>query len=218
MHVLIYTENVDSGVFWQKKLESQSIKACLLSGMDEVDARLDTAEHDAIIHIFCENVSHNFDALGQLRRGRTLPILVMTYGQTVCRVPEVLDAGADDILSTSVDVRELSARLKCKCRAACARKEKVKYEGGISIDIETHEVRWQGREIFPSSREFLILNELVYNPKRVFTKRYLETLLYGYGRAAESNTIEVFIHSLRKRTSFDAIITVRGMGYKLGNL
>ncbi|WP_110633592.1 winged helix-turn-helix domain-containing protein [Salinicola salarius] len=82
--------------------------------------------------------------------------------------------------------------------------------------MEAHEVRWQGRKIYPSSRELLILNELISNPQRIFTKQHLEILLYGYGHVAESNTIEAFIHTLRKRMSPNAILTVRGIGYKLG--
>lgn len=216
MRVLIYSKIVASGRFWQQKLEEQSVQADLCASMEEAREILAMATHDAIIHIFDGNCSHNLEVLGRLRDGLNLPILVVTYGQQKHSAFEVLDAGADDFLPSSVDVRELFARVRCKCRATNARGHDIIYKSGVSIDMEAHEVRWQGRKIYPSSRELLILNELIANPQRIFTKQHLEILLYGYGYVAKSNTIEVFIHTLRKRTSPNAILTVRGVGYKLG--
>ncbi len=52
-------------------------------------------------------------------------------------------------------------------------------------------------------------------PSRVLAKTAIEDKLYGWGQEIESNTIEVYIHSLRRKLSPAAIVTVRGIGYRL---
>ena len=64
-----------------------------------------------------------------------------------------------------------------------------------------------------SRREFALLVELVINQGRVLSRHQLEQKLYSWGDEVESNTIEVYIHHLRKKFSTDLIKTVRGIGY-----
>ena len=66
-----------------------------------------------------------------------------------------------------------------------------------------------------SAREFAILELLMRNAGRVLTRAQLEESLYGWGDSVESNTIEVFIHHLRKKLGADFIRTLRGIGYSV---
>ncbi|WP_157957056.1 hypothetical protein [Salinicola salarius] len=112
MRVLIYSTIVASGRFWQQKLQAQPVQADLVVSMEEARETLAMATHDAIVHIFDENCSHNLEMLRRLREGLNLPILVVINGQQKHSAFEVLDAGADDFLPSSVDVRELFARVR----------------------------------------------------------------------------------------------------------
>ena len=64
-----------------------------------------------------------------------------------------------------------------------------------------------------SRREFALLVELIINQGRVLSRHQLEQKLYSWGDEVESNTIEVYIHHLRKKFSTELIKTVRGIGY-----
>ena len=64
-------------------------------------------------------------------------------------------------------------------------------------------------------REFSLLQALIEEPTRVFTRSELEDKLYGWGEEVGSNTIEVHVHSLRRKIGADQIVTVRGVGYRL---
>ena len=64
-------------------------------------------------------------------------------------------------------------------------------------------------------REFTLLQVLIEAPARVFTKAELEDKLYGWGEEVGSNTIEVHVHSLRRKIGAEQIVTVRGVGYRL---
>ena len=64
-----------------------------------------------------------------------------------------------------------------------------------------------------SRREFTLLVEMIANQGRVLSRQHLEQKLYSWGDEIESNTIEVYIHHLRKKFHTDLIKTVRGIGY-----
>ena len=65
-------------------------------------------------------------------------------------------------------------------------------------------------------KEYQLLHELLSPPGRVMTRDRLVQLLYGWNEEAESNTLEVHIHHLRKKFSSELIRTVRGVGYRIG--
>ena len=64
-------------------------------------------------------------------------------------------------------------------------------------------------------KEFTILQNLVENKTKPLSKQHLENLLYNWSDEIESNTIEVHIHNIRKKTFDNIIKTVRGIGYKI---
>ncbi|MNF01040.1 Transcriptional regulatory protein QseB [compost metagenome] len=64
-------------------------------------------------------------------------------------------------------------------------------------------------------KEYQLLHELLSPPGRVMTRERLTQLLYGWNEEAESNTLEVHIHHLRKKFSTDLIRTIRGVGYRV---
>jgi two-component system response regulator QseB len=64
-----------------------------------------------------------------------------------------------------------------------------------------------------SAREFALLEALMARPGSVLSKSQLEEKIYGWGEEIGSNTVEVYIHSLRKKLGADLIRNVRGLGY-----
>ncbi|HEY5602694.1 MAG TPA: winged helix-turn-helix domain-containing protein, partial [Gammaproteobacteria bacterium] len=69
-----------------------------------------------------------------------------------------------------------------------------------------------------SMREFALLQHLLENVGRVIPRARLEQKLYGWQSEVESNSLEVFIHHLRKKLGSDLIRTVRGVGYMIEQL
>jgi len=84
---------------------------------------------------------------------------------------------------------------------------------GISLDPSTQLVSYQGEAVALTPKEYQLLYELLSPPGRVMTRERLMQLLYGWNEEAESNTLEVHIHHLRKKFSSDLIRTIRGVGY-----
>ena len=61
-----------------------------------------------------------------------------------------------------------------------------------------------------------MLERLIERPKAIVSKEQIEEALYAFGSEVESNTIEVYVSRLRKKIGQDRVVTVRGLGYRLG--
>ena len=157
--------------------------------------------------------------LDVLRRTRAsknpVPILILTARDTVGDRIAGLDAGADDYLVKPFNLGELQARLRALVRRANSQLESVITHGTLRLDSVGHSVTFEGRVVDLSAREFTILQQLLLNTGRVLSKARLEEKLYGWGEEIESNTIEVFVHHLRRKLSPQLIRTVRGVGYMI---
>ncbi|TAL55672.1 response regulator transcription factor [Pandoraea sp.] len=154
------------------------------------------------------------DVLRTLRAaGKTLPVLVVTARDAVKERVLGLDAGADDYLVKPFELDELAARMRALLRRHAGRSEPVIRHGALTLDPAAHTVSLDERPVSLSAREYALLEALLMRPGAVLSKSQLEEKLYGWGEEVSSNTVEVYIHGLRKKLGGDWIRTVRGVGY-----
>jgi two-component system response regulator QseB len=157
------------------------------------------------------------DGLEVLRRlrdsGSNLPVLILTARDATEDRIAGLDAGADDYLVKPFDLAELKARLRALLRRSAGRARVMIEHAGICLDPSTQQVSYHGEPVLLTPKEYQLLHELLSPPGRVMTRDQLMQLLYGWNEEAESNTLEVHIHHLRKKFSSELIRTVRGVGY-----
>jgi len=147
------------------------------------------------------------------RRGNTIPVLILTARDAVADRVKGLDAGADDYLVKPFDLEELAARVRALLRRKSGRADPVVQVGTLVINPATHEVSLAGKPISLSAREFALLHALASRPGVVYSRTQLEEKLYGWGQEVESNTVEVYVHSLRRKLGTNLIQNVRGVGY-----
>lgn len=155
--------------------------------------------------------------LKELRaRGSKLPVLILTARDTSEDKVAGLDAGADDYLTKPFDLPELQARLRALVRRASGSAGPILQHAGIALDPAAKHVSLNGEAISLSAREYALLYDLLSHKQHIRTRAQLEESLYAWGEEAESNTVEVYIHHLRKKLGANFIRTVRGLGYQLG--
>lgn len=155
--------------------------------------------------------------LSTMRRQRpTLPVLILTARDSVDDRVGGLDAGADDYLTKPFDIPELIARLRAITRRMSGRTANKLEVGQVTLDVDAHTVLLAGEPIELSGREYTLLQTFMENSARLLTREQLEHALYAWGDEVASNTIEVHIHSLRKKLGKAFIKTVRGIGYGVG--
>jgi DNA-binding response OmpR family regulator len=152
---------------------------------------------------------------GWRARGLDLPVLIITARDAVSDRVAGLDAGADDYLVKPFDLDELSARVRAVLRRRTGRHAAVVKLGDLEIDTAAKRVRWKGREVALSAREYALLEALADRPGAYLSRAQLEERLYGWDEEIASNAVEVHIHGLRRKLDSDLIRNVRGLGYTL---
>lgn len=156
------------------------------------------------------------DVLAALRRqGNSVPVLILTARDAVADRIKGLDAGADDYVLKPFDLDELAARIRALLRRRAGRADAVIEHGELTLNMSTREARHRGKEVALSAREFALLEALLERPGAILSRAQLEERLYGWGEEVESNTVEVYIHSLRRKLGADFIRNVRGVGYRV---
>lgn len=160
------------------------------------------------------------DGLSVLRelrdRGSNLPVLILTARDTSADKIAGLDHGADDYLSKPFDLAELQARLRALLRRASGAATPKLTHGGVMLEPASKRVTLNGQPIQVSAREYALLHDLLSHRNQIRTRAQLEESLYAWGEETGSNTVEVYIHHLRKKLGADFIQTIRGLGYQLG--
>ncbi len=147
--------------------------------------------------------------------GDSTPILILTARDALESRIAGLDGGADDYLTKPFDLDELSARLRAIHRRRIGESNPLLQYRDIVIDPAARRVTQREKPVELTRHQFSILELLMSNIGRVITKTQLEETLYGWDDGAESNTIEVHIHHLRKKLGKTTIQTVRGVGYQI---
>lgn len=153
----------------------------------------------------------------------TLPVLIISARDQLQNRVDGLNQGADDYLVKPYEFDELLARIQALLRRSGAvvnstERQKIIHYGDLTLDIEQHLAKFKEEYIDLSNREWAILISLVSHPNKIFSKANLEDKLYDFDTGISSNTIEVYIHHLRSKLGKDFIRTIRGLGYRLGQM
>jgi len=159
------------------------------------------------------------DGLSVLRalraKGSEVPVLIVTARDAVTDRVAGLDAGADDYLVKPFDLDELAARVRAVMRRRAGRTQSVMRVGDLEIEAAAKRVKYRGKDVPLSAREYALLEALADRPGRVMSRAQLEERLYGWDEEIASNAVEVHIHALRRKLDPALIRNVRGLGYSL---
>jgi DNA-binding response OmpR family regulator len=152
------------------------------------------------------------------RRGRDLPILMLTARAETHDVVSGFDAGADDYMRKPFEIPELLSRVRALLkRTRSSQQQSGPYEAsGVRVDLEKREALRNGEPIDLTAREFDLLAYLVANAGRVISRDEILSSVWGERQGADSNVIEVFVCHLRNKIEDrenKIIQTIRGVGY-----
>jgi two-component system, OmpR family, response regulator MprA len=165
------------------------------------------------------------DGLEACRRmrlgGDRTPVLMLTARDAIRDRVAGLDAGADDYLVKPFALEELLARIRALLRRASPEGDNggpLRYVD-LTLDPVSHEVARDGRGIELTRTEFLLLELFLRHPRQVLTRSVIFENVWGYDFGARSNSLEVYMGYLRRKTEAGGeprlLHTVRGVGYVL---
>jgi two-component system, OmpR family, response regulator MprA len=182
---------------------------------------LSTRKPDAVILDVLMPVVDGLEVCRRMRAaGDRTPVLMLTARAEVSERVAGLEAGADDYLAKPFAREELIARLRALLR-------RTGWEGGdellrfedLELDPRAHEARRGERALELTRTEFLLLELLMSHPRQVLTRSTIFDRVWGYDFGPASNSLEVYIGYLRRKTEQAGeprlVHTVRGVGYAL---
>lgn len=162
------------------------------------------------------------DVLRVLQIEMEVPVIMVTGRSTEDDMLLGLDLGADDYITKPYSPRELVARVRTVLRRSGAvRQEATEFrQGDLVVDTRRHKVLVADTEIECTPREFDVLEALIKNPGKAFTRQGLLEEAFGWDYDGLERTIDVHILNLRKKLEADPsdptyLVTVYGVGYKM---
>lgn len=152
-------------------------------------------------------------------RTSSIPIIMLTAKAEEADTVIGLELGADDYVTKPFSPKALMARVKALFRRLDRTQEeppRLQY-GPLVMDLTRHEVKYDGREVPLTAKEFGLLEHLLRNQGRVLTRDALLNSVWGYDYYGTTRTVDVHIRRLKQKLPLlnDAIISIKSLGYKL---
>ena len=159
----------------------------------------------------------------QIRKESRVPVIMLTAKTMETDMLNGLDIGADDYITKPFNILEVKARIKAIMRRAGKNatqetKAKVVEVGELRLDCEGRRVFIGTREINLTAKEFDVLELLVFNPNKVYSRENLLNIVWGYEYPGDVRTVDVHIRRLREKIESNPsepkyVHTKWGVGY-----
>jgi len=219
--VVIVEDDDDIAESIRYNLEREGFRARIApTGEDALNLILDRPPNLVLLDLNLPYMS-GFELCRRLRAEATtnrMPILMLTARADEADKVLGLNMGADDYITKPFSMRELVARVNAALRRSEGSEmdRPVFDNGSLRIDPSTFSVRYQGREVRMTRKEFSLLSELARNQGRVLTREVLLDRVWGATYYGDSRTLDVHIRRLRQKLADPTVIeTVTGIGYRL---
>ena len=215
-----------------ERLLVKGIKFNLENEGYEVDAGYDgeeavemarSGDYDLIVLDLMMPKKDGLQACQEIRSFSTVPIIMLTARSEGADLLMGFESGADDYVTKPFNILELKARIRALLRRAGMRpapqsSSAVLTRGHISIDPERRSASKNGESVELTMKEFDLIEFLMRNPGRVYSRESLLDLVWGYDYQGDTRTVDVHIRRLREKLELnpakpDYIVTKWGVGY-----
>jgi two-component system response regulator MprA len=204
----------------ERALKLEGYEVALAPDGEEALTEIASAPYDAVVLDVLMPKRDGLSVCRELReRGDRTPVLMLTARDAVQDRVDGLDAGADDYVVKPFALEELLARLRALLRRTNGGAEGSLNYADLTLDPATREVRRGERPVDLTKTEFALLEQLIRHPRLVLTRSQLFEAVWGYDFGPRSNSLEVYVGYLRRKTEEGGeprlIQTIRGVGYSL---
>ena len=194
---------------------------CAYDGEEALEC-IHNKEYDIVLLDLMLPKLSGMEVCQQVREFSDVPIIMLTAkGEDMDILG--LEYGADDYITKPFNILEVKARIKAIIRrtskpAAQEEKAKVVEVGDLKLDCESRRVFIAGREINLTAKEFDVLELLVFNPNKVYSRENLLNMVWGYEYPGDVRTVDVHIRRLREKIETNPsepkyVHTKWGVGY-----
>lgn len=161
------------------------------------------------------------EACMRIREFSNVPIIMLTAKSEDADKLMGFECGADDYLTKPFNILELKARVRALLRRAAGvqrSRGSVLSAGGITLNTEERSAAREDRPVDLTAKEYDLIELLMRNPRRVYSRENLMNVVWGYSYAGDYRTVDVHIRRLREKLEEnpaepDHIMTKWGVGY-----
>ena len=209
-------------------MQEQMEVDCAYDGEEAVEKARNT-EYDIVLLDVMLPKLDGFQVCQQIREFSNMPIIMLTAkGDDMYKILG-LDYGADDYITKPFNILEVKARIKAIMRrnhqkpiADTKEKSTKIVAGDLRLDTEGRRVFIKGKEINVTAKEFDLLELLVTNPNKVYSRENLLNIVWGYEYPGDVRTVDVHIRRLREKIEENPsepkyVHTKWGVGYYFKN-
>jgi DNA-binding response OmpR family regulator len=163
---------------------------------------------------------NGYEVIKEIRKGRYIPVLVISARGELSDRVFGMDLGADDYITKPFEPLEVAARVRAHLRRAGAQAAPATAEsrcitlGELTLNCDECTIARGGNVQELTKAEFKVLELLMSHPRRVFTKEQIYEYAWGGEHPVDDNTIRVIISRLRDKVGDGTIKTIRGLGYR----
>lgn len=187
--------------------------------------KIQTGNFDLVVLDLMLPKLSGLEVCSRVREFSNIPIVMLTAKSQDADKVMGFEHGADDYLTKPFNIIELKVRIRAILRRANATAKNVsahpaatQAKHGIVLDFNSRNVIIDGREVELTSKEFDLLNLLVKNPGRVYSRDSMLNLVWGYEYPGDVRTVDVHIRRLREKIERNPaepeyVITKWGVGY-----
>ena len=227
MKLLLVEDDPEICGMLKKFLEKENFEIVTANDGEEACSKFRQETCDLVLLDLMLPKISGMDVLQQIRAQSTVPIIIMSAKDTDSDITLGLGLGADDYVTKPFSMVQVLARIKANLRrtgqyaASSPARPSLLTVGELRMNLEDYTVSKQGKEIELTAKEFEILRLLLQNPRKVYTKEQIYSLIWNDAYLGDENAVNVHISRLRNKIEDNPrspkyVITVWGIGYKSG--
>ena len=212
-HILIVEDEYKIARFVSLELEHEGYKTTIISdGREALNSMLENDYDLVILDVMLPSLN-GIEVLRRLRQNKDTPVIILTARDQIVDKVNGLDIGANDYMTKPFAIEELLARIRVNIK-----KSNAQYVlGGLVVDVKSHQVTYEGKDIELTKKEFDLLAFLLANRNKVISREHALDVVWGYDYIGNTNVVDVYVRYLRTKIDdtfgITLIETVRGCGY-----
>ena len=229
MKLLLVEDDMEISQMLKDYLETENYEViCAVDG-EEACKKFDRDAYSLVLLDLMIPKISGMEVMQHIRQNSTVPIIIVSAKDTDADKTLALGLGADDYITKPFSVTEVLARIKANIRRSTQYSKPAEQEnetlliGDLVMNLIDYTVTKKKVKVDLTAKEYEILKLLLQNPKKVYTKEQIYSRIWNDAYLGDENAVNVHISRLRNKIEDNPrnpkyVITVWGIGYKLGDL
>lgn len=187
------------------------------TGEEALQAFAQTDFHLVLLDMMLPGIGGE-EVLEWIRRKSDVPILIISALNDELIQLDAFEQSVDDYIVKPFSMNILVHKIASLLRRVYEKQKKEILYGDLRLLVNNYEVYYQEQAVELTVKEFEILQTMLLNSGKVYSREELLTVVWGYDYFGDSRNIDVHIKNIRKKLPLECIKTIKGIGYKVERL